>query len=240
MRNVTTTVLSLVTGSTGLYAPGASGGEALFLLWTPGAQATLSITSLWADSGVPADPGWFIFLAGPVGQANAAAVEAALRKGLGETRPTGIAWADVNGGIACAVPIECRAGAAPSVAADATLPTPAGLLALSFAAGTPLRSVGDFEGLAASAPPKAGPVLTGSDGATVWIQGERAGCATFQALAGQDPAADATVTLMEVSLDPLRPFDPSRSFQTFTGMSYGFTADAAGRWQLVALEDGTE
>lgn len=240
MREGPTTELSLVTGSAGLYAPDASGGEALLLLWTPGHQATLPIGSLWVDSGIPADPGWFVFLAGPATQANAAAIEAALRKGLGETRPTGIAWAEANGGIACAVPIECRAEAAPSVAADATLPTPDGLLALTFAAGTPLRSAGNVEGITASAPREAGPVLPGSDGATVWIQGERAGCVTFQALAGQAPAADAIVTLMKVSLDPLRPFDPSRSFQTFTGMSYGFAGDAAGRWQLVALEGETE
>ena len=139
MRNMTTTVLSLVTGSAGLYGPDASGGEALFLLSVPDHQATLPIGSLWVDSGIPADPGWFVFLAGPVTQANAGAVEAALRKGLGETHPTGLAWADADGGIACAVPIGCSAGAAPSVAADATLPTPAGLLALSFPAGTPLR-----------------------------------------------------------------------------------------------------
>lgn len=228
-------LLTLVAGSTALYAPGGTGTSA-FLLWNEAeAPTTLPLSSTWSDSGAPANPGWFVFLEAPV----EAAIEGGLRAALAGKTSTGLAWAVKGAWIACAVPIACTADAGPSVASDCTLPTPAGLLALSFPAGTPLRSTGTLEGIVASAPTEAGPVRAGSDGTIVWIQGERAGCVTFQALAGQPPSAGGTVTLMEVSLDPLRPFDPSRSFQTFTGMSYGFTRDAGDRWQLVALEGGT-
>lgn len=240
MTNGTTAELNLVTGSAGLYAPDASGGEALFLLWAPGKQATLPVASLWSDAGLPDDPGWFVFLAAPVGPARAGAVEAALRKALGESPATGIAWADGEGAIACAMPIACAAAAAPTVAADTTLPTPAGLLALSFPAGAPLRSIGDLEAIVVSAPPEAGPVRAGGDGAAIRIQSDGAGCVTFLALAGQAPAAGASVSLMEVSLDPMRPFDPSRSFQTFTGMGYGFAGGEGGRWQLAAPGESRE
>lgn len=232
--------LAKVPGSAALYAFAAADGGALFLLADPSsAPETLQLSELWSDSGPPAKPGWFVFPAAP---GAAAALEPQLRSCLLTAATTGIAWARGDGTSAARVPIRQDGSGAPCAAADSTLPTPAGTLALSFAEGTPLRAsplAESPQAILASYPPALGPGATGPALVAVQLQGPNSGCLTFEALVGQPPAEQSGVTLMAVSIDPLRPFDPLRTYQMFTGRNFGF-ASAGNGWQLVDLEDRAE
>ena len=233
----------LQLGSSALYAASAAGGSALFLLAAAhDPPASILLADTWSDAGAPLCPGWFVFLAQPIDAGSAQGVEATLRSALASPETTGFAWADRQGNVASCLPTGLDASQAPCVAAETTLPTPPGMLALSFPKDAPLRKVdeeGTLQAIACGVPPDA--TTEGATGMSASIQatGEAAGCITFEAFVGDPPGAGAAVVLMAVSIDPLHPFDPKRSFQRFTGARFGFAPHGDG-WQLASLEGAVE
>lgn len=235
--------LVLITGATALYAPAPEGGTAVFLLGSatdPPPQ--LLPGEIWSDTGAPAHPGWFVFLAEPVGGSGAQQVETELRAVLAAREATGFAWADRQGNIMSVVDTELDASGSPRIAGDATLPVPVGMLALSFPKDAPLSKVdedGMLQAIACGVPAGVAPGAPTGPGASVQVTGPAAGCVTFDAFVGDPPGSGATVVLMAVSIDPLRPFDPKRSYRRFTGARFGFAPHGEG-WQLAALEGSHE
>lgn len=231
-------------GRSALYAASAEGGSALFLLADATAPPpSLPLGDTWSDSGAPSRPGWFVFTAAPVDSGNAGAVERNLRSGLvpaadvdAPPDATGFAWADPAGIVAAKVATALDGSGAPRVAEDVTLPTAPGMLALSFPMEAPLRSLvqhGALHAIGCGMPPHALPVPTHGPGASIRIAGDAAGCITFDAFVGQPPGEGANVVLMAVSVDPLRPFDPKRSYRRFAGATFAFARNGE-EWQLVA------
>lgn len=237
--------LVLVTGATALYAPAAEGGTAVFLLGSPtGPPPQLLPEEIWSDTGAPAHPGWFVFLAEAVGGSGAQQVETELRAVLAARETTGFAWADGQGNVLSSVETALDASESPRIAADATLPVPVGMLALSFPKDAPLSKVDEDEdevlqAIACGVPAGAAPGAPTGPGTLIQLTGAAAGCVTFEAFVGDPPGAGATVALMAVSIDPLRPFDPRRSYRRYTGASFGFAPHGDG-WQLAALEGAVE
>ena len=236
--------LRLVTGAMALYAALAGGGTAVFLLSsTAAAPPQLTLGEIWSDVGPPSRPGWFAFLAAAVTGASAREVELKLRSGLSPGEASGIAWAAADGTVACRLPTKLGVDDRPVAAAETTLPTPLGSLALSFPAEAPLRGSrqgGLLTAIECGIPAAAVGLPAASPAAAVQIGGEAAGCVFFEALVGDPPGSAGAVSLMTISIDPLAPFDPKRSYRRFTGRTFGFARTADG-WQLVVLEgDATE
>jgi hypothetical protein len=228
----------------GLYAASAAGGTAVFVLAKPPTPPppTLQVASLWTDKGPPENPGWFVFTDQPINTSGASAAEKALREMLAVGTTTGIAWVNYQGGATASMLASIATALdpdnTPRIAADAPLPTPAGLLASSFAADAPVRGLAGPDGLEAlvvGVPSAAtgGVRSVGGQGAAIVLFGDSAGCVRFDALIGQPPAQGATVALMRVSIYPLDPFDIARNYETFTGTQYLFTSGPNG-WHLVA------
>jgi hypothetical protein len=226
-------------GATALYTPG--GGEAwAFLLWdASGAHPSLPLADTWADQGVPARPGWYVFLPAVPLEADAPALEAALRGALDPPAATGWAWsaraARGNGAaLRAAVPVHPDGEGRPVVAKDVPVTLPAGLLAFGFAAGLRVAATrdaaGEIDGLVAARPdPDAQPWT----GIRVLLAGPFAGCIRFAALRESKVSGDRSVKeAAEVSLDPLRPFDQRRTWIGPTGAEYLLVAEGGGAYRI--------
>jgi len=227
---------------TRLYAPQSpSPGEAmLFLLWPetdPPSQLTLEKT--WADTGSPAAPGYFLFLNELPLPGGAASFEKRLRALLPETTLAAFAWVVYAAGkeevtIRTRIGLTLDANDRPVVDADTEIALPPGMTAIGVGKDAPvtaLASNGLIETFAVAYPPRpnAEPPRTG--GLALPMADEGVGCVRFfglvDALSGSG-GAEVQKSLVFVQIDPLRPFDPSRTFQTFTGRDYLLVADGSG------------
>lgn len=223
---------------TALYAP--AGRETwAFLLWdAAGAPDPLPLRDTWADRGVPARPGWYVFLRALPGAANAAELEAALRTALPPPAATGWAWsayapgtgAELRGSVGVRPDEESN----PAVAADAPVAFPRGVPSFGFARGLRVAATrdgaGEMDGLVV-----ARPALPDDPwrGIRLPLAGPLAGCILFGALLQSDVSGGQSVkALADVRLDPLRPFDPGRTRTTPTGPEYLLVAEGAGTYRL--------
>jgi hypothetical protein len=140
----------------------------------------------------------------------------------------------------------------PIIEADTLLALPRGTLALGFAAGAPVigsLGPGGANGFVITYPPLTGADPPRGQGLLLPITGPAVGCVclgglvTFPGSArrsqlgirGPRPAPrggediDETFkALVRVQIDPLHPFDPARTFQTFTGRDFLLRRDSDG------------
>ncbi|MET0553826.1 MAG: hypothetical protein ABW221_12360 [Vicinamibacteria bacterium] len=230
--------------ASGLFVPEnlPSGLAALFLRWAASPPRTLPIDRTWSDSGAPPDAGWFVFFDALPPPDAAAFVESELRRQLETPAATGFAWARWTpaGAAAAGVAVETAvrvgldAGQRPAVAARVVVRLPPGLVTLGFGEGAPVRGAFDAQGLDAvvvSYPPQEGADPPRADGIRVGIAGTALGLVSFTGLVSLPVAPrerSVVKSLVRAQIDPLRPFDPSRTRTTSTGRDFLLTRDAGG------------
>jgi hypothetical protein len=228
--------------STTLYQPQSPApGEAMwFLLWSqadPPAQLTLEQT--WAESGPPAAPGYFLFLNELPQQGNAASFEEKVRALLPATALAGFVWAvytpkkdDVK--VQTRIGLDLDSGNRPVVDADTSFVLPPGMTELGVGKGAPVTASapgGLVDAFVVSYPPQEGADPPRPGGLTLPMTGGFVGCVRFGGLVNalnDGKGSSVLKSLVEVQVDPLRPVDPKRTFQTFTGLDYLLVAEGNG------------
>jgi hypothetical protein len=222
-------------GSTLLYQPPApDAGFIAFLLWEGGnaPPAGIPSTDTWSAKGPPARVGWYLFLDAATVDA---AFEKALRGALRQPSLTSFAWVRYAAGsltLATTAALAAGGEGEPVLAQDVPIPLPPGVRGLTLLGGAPVFARGDVEGFEFSYPPGPGLPPPTDGGAGVPLSGAGAGAFALRGLvdAGQDPLRK---TLLYVQVDPLRPFDGARTYQSFTGRDY-LLIEAGGRYRLEA------
>ncbi len=227
---------------TSLYLPVAPGqGERMaFLQWagTPAPQVTLD--TIWDPAS--GRVGYLLFLSAlPADQGEFQAAEAALRAALPKPAraATSLAWVAfaANWSVESVNPLllgDAGAGMRTAIG-DFTAPGVVSLFpSVTVLAGTLVTPVADAEGAMGGAailyPPLAAfdgqPASQRPSGAgiAVPLAGAGVGCLQFQGLMDSQtrPSKAKAVAkdLFEASLDPLAPFDISRTYLKFTGQSF--------------------
>lgn len=196
------------------------------------------------------DVGWLVFLAAPPAPGTLPALSDALAL-LPQRTHTSVAWTTWDGralGTVQALPIRAAADG-PVTAETATFPAMPGITKLGVLDSSPVGGVRDgdgslqalslayppqpaHDGRPASLPPSGPGVLlplAGADGA---------GCLRFRALVddgSRSAGAGARKRLAEVSLDPVRPFDPKRTWTRLTAVRFELARDASGAFTLTPL-----
>jgi hypothetical protein len=211
----------------------ATPGEAMiFLRWSVVASPdTLAIHLTWANSGPPAEPGYYVFLNEVPPDATAPAFEEALRGLLVKPAATGFVWAlylaPAKASMQTAIQMSLGAANQPMVADSVTMQLPPGVRTLGFRAQTPVASMGtapSIDGFVFTYPPLPGSDPPTGAGISLGIDKGTIGCLRFDALVNVRPvkegATEALKALVQVQIDPIRPFDPQRTYQRFSGSSY--------------------
>lgn len=225
---------------TALYTP-AGGEKWAFLLWdAAGAKDSLPLRDTWADRGAPARPGWYVFLLAVPDAAHAAELEKALRGegGLPAPAASGWAWSAYAPGSGAELrgkaTVEPDEESDPVVADDAPVVFPRGMPSFGFARGLRVAAThdgaGEMDGLVVTQPALPDEPWVGI---RIPLAGPRAGCVVFGALLDSEVHGDRSVKqAADVRLDPLRPFDPTRTRTTPTGAEYLLVAEGDGKYRL--------
>jgi hypothetical protein len=230
-------------GTTAFYRPDAPGkGERLwFLRWrTDDSPPRLTLTEMWRAEGTPPAVGYFVFFDALPPEGAAPDVEGALRE-IWKAVPTASSFAWVNYASGKKVPsgvkvstrlgLTLNASNRPSVEADTRLALPRRMRTIGFGAGAPVIGVfgaADANGFVITYPPLGGAEPPRGGGLLLPITGTAVGCVCFSALTDliggkrpRDPKIDeAWKSLVKVQIDPLHPFDRTRTFETLTGRDY--------------------
>jgi hypothetical protein len=235
-------VLQRVSSTTTLYEPQSPApGEAMwFLLWSqtdPPSQLTLEQT--WSESGPPAAPGYFLFLNELPPSGSADKFEKKVRDLLPATTLAGFSWVvytpkteDVK--VGTRVGLELDSGNRPVVDADTSITLPPGMTTLGVGKGAPVTAstTGGFvDAFVVGYPPQWGAQSYRGGGLNLPMTGNFVGCLQFRGLVNAAEGTggpSALKSLATVQIDPLRPFDPKRTFQTFTGVDYLLVAEGNG------------
>ncbi len=236
-------VLQQVPGTT-LYRPEQRDPNALlyFVAWKADAAArTIPLKDTWAESGQPLTPGCLLFLnAQPTDPATfEEAVRTILKRLLPEPSTTAVAWAVATPAPTLKTLIKTKLDGAnrPRVDGDTRLGVPPGLKSLGFGDGTPVLAAydaeGTFNGLRFTSPPRASAPAPAAAGVSLPLTGKFVGCVQFEGLTnvpGSSITGDARArkVLVRVSVDPLRPLDPKRTYETFTGEYFILSRDGDG------------
>jgi hypothetical protein len=233
---MTSLVFQRLTSSLLYVAQDGNHGSLAFLLWSAArAPQTLTFDQIWADSGAPQFPGYFLILNAPA----VTELEPVLRAAMPAPTATGIAWASFTPGspapatVALLLRIRLGARGMPRVEGDTPVYLPAGMMMVSFKGKSPVAAVrdgGSVTALAISYPALAGAPKPLGPALRIELAGPDTGCLRFDGLVGA-PDSQAALPLMQVRIDPLAPFDPSRTFETYTGRSYAIRRNKAG-WHL--------
>lgn len=229
--------LTRIAGSA-LFAP--AGRETwAFLLWdAAGVPDPLPLRDTWADRGVPARPGWYVFLRAVPDAAHAPELEAALRGALPAPAATGWAWSGYAPGSGAelrgAVAVRPDEASDPVVAGDAPVAFPKGMKAFGFRAGLRVAAAhdgaGEMDGLVVARPALPDRPWVGI---RIPLAGPLAGCIEFGALLESAVSGDRSrKSAADVRLDPLRPFDKDRTRTTPTGAEYTLVAEGDGKYRL--------
>ena len=244
-----------------LYAPSPpAAGEAMLFYLVPsqvreGAEppGQLTVDDAWQGT----DLGYFVFLnTYPDGSKEYVEFEIQLAEALPPVgKPpvvpahTGLVWATWSNG-SLDVPGVLRVAPDPPdaiVAATFITPPTRGIKSLGFDKDTPItteRDVGgDIQGLVLQYPPQA--AVDGrpkseppwGNSVLVPLSGVLSGCLVFQSLINEPTDSPATAAaalkqLFDCSLDPVRPYDSSRTRYTPTGMIFVLEEDEAGAFHL--------
>ena len=172
----------------------------------------------------------------------------------GGPKHTGLAWAKwINGGLQDPGVLTVAPDASPPgalVGEPFTTPPTRGIKSLGFDSDTPiatdLDTGGNIQGLVLQYPPQ--PAVGGrpkSDppwggGVLVPLSGALSGCFVSRSLvndpSGPAPNASARKELFEMSLDPVRPFDPDRTRLRPTGSCFVLEEAPAGTFHLRPIE----
>jgi hypothetical protein len=235
--------LALIPG-TNLYQPVLPGpGEnMLFLRWsTASPPQQLALEDTWAETGPPANPGYFIFLNIMPASADAGAVEQDLRKALPPPVHTGFVWAIYTAGETPAVSVQIllsvkrNQAQAPCVDGNTTFNTLPGAERVGFGDASPVLTTlagGSIIGFRVGYPPAMSAYTPRGVAVALPMTGAGVGCAQFAGLvnAFSEPAggASAKKTLVAVSIDPLHPLDTSRNYRTFTGQDFILASEGGG------------
>jgi hypothetical protein len=206
--------------------------------------ATLRLEDAW--SGDPA-PGHLAFLAAAPPRDSLERLSKALAA-LPAASHTDVVWAAWDGvalGGLELLPLEATAGAAVTTR-TVSFPALAGITKLGVAESSPVEAVTGSDGalaaLSIAYPPQ--PAHDGrpaslppsGPGLTLPLRGAGAGCLRFRALldaAGKAAARNvARKRLAEGSVDPLRPFDPRRTYLRLTGVLFDLTRGDDGSFSL--------
>ena len=226
---------------TALYTPddAVAAGYARFLRWqADGAPASLSLDQIWPAGELSKNPGWFAFVDGPV----PSGFETAFRDLLKDAgSPLGFAWVSVAGAapvLQAAAPVTDAAGAR-TLAASVTFPLPPGMLELGFGLGAPVVGAkggdGMLAGFAFTFPPVAGAAPPTGAGLALPLSGAATGALGFDGLMSAGTIGTGVVKqLWNVQIDPLRPFDATRTWQAYTSAAFLLTA-ADGAYHLAPL-----
>ena len=234
---------------TTLYKPQVSGpGEMmLFLRWsTISPPATLDLEDTWSSSDTPASVGYFVFFNQMPNAAQAAPVDKALREALPpDPEATGFTWVKYNPSkpvtdpqfiqVQFTIALKLNEAEAPAVSENVTVPLPVGMQGLGFAADAPVFSSTDadnkIDGFLVTYPPLPNAQLPTGVGISLPMTGAAVGCLRFDGLvnsAGPTGPSSVKKALVNVQIDPLRPFDATRTFQIFTGRAYLLSQDQYG------------
>jgi len=245
MKKAQVGVVLVRSGGTTFYQSQSPGpGETmLFLLWnTTSPPATIPLEQTWSSSGVPASLGYFLFLNKIPDASVLAAFEASIRKDLATPAATSFAWVIYALGkppvISTLLPVGPNASKAPVVAQDVPLALPPGMEGLGLAQNAPVLASenADFlTGFTITYPPLAGSDPPSAQGIDLPMTGAAVGAIRFAGLVNAGPVKvqdKALKSLVLVQIDPLRPVDPKRTFQTITGIQYTLTQVGA-TYQIV-------
>ncbi len=234
---------------TTLYKPQVSGpGEMmLFLRWSKiSPPPSLDLEEIWSSSGTPASVGYFVFFNQMPTAAQAVAVDKALRDALPpDPEATGFTWVKYDPSKPVTDPqflqvqfklaLKLTTAMAPVVSDSVTVPLPPGMQSLGFAADAPVFSSTDadqeIDGFLVTYPPIPNAQRPDGVGIALPMTGAGVGCLRFEGLVNSashsDPSSVKKV-LVNVQIDPLRPFDSTRTFQIFTGRAYLLSHDQDG------------
>ncbi|HYH82370.1 MAG TPA: hypothetical protein VEX86_21440, partial [Longimicrobium sp.] len=169
--------------------------------------------------------------------------EEAFRKLLPAAAPTatGFAWVSVAGGapVLRALAAAELAEGGPRLGAAVSFALPPGMLALSLAAGSRIVGAtaadGSLDGFTAAFPALEGAPPPHAPGIAIPMAGDGVGALRFQGLmSAGGGAAGAVKQLWNVQVDPLRPFDASRTYQAYTSRAY-LLSGSAGAYHLTLL-----
>jgi hypothetical protein len=234
-------------GTTAFYKPDAPGrGERLwFLRWrTDDSPPGLTLTEMWQAEGTPKAVGYFVFFDVLPPESAAPDVERDLREIWKEAAPTAssFAWVTYTAAkkktAASGVSVSTRLGLTlnasnrPAVDADTRLALPPRMQTLGFGAGAPVIGVSapdaKANGFVITYPPLGGAEPPRGGGVLLPITGNAVGCVCFSALVElidgkrpRDPDPDESwKSLVTVQIDPLHPFDRTRTFEALTGRDY--------------------
>jgi len=207
----------------------------------------LELEDTWSQSGTPASVGYFVFFNQMPTPAETPLVETALRELLPpDPKASGFTWVKYNPAakqgtdlqliqILFTLALKLNQSEAPSVSENVTVPLPAGMQSLGFAAGAPafasLDDASKIDGFVVTYPPLANTQTPNEIGIALPMTGGAVGCLTFVGLidsAGNNTPSSVLKTLVDVQVDPLRPFDGSRTFQMLTGRNYLLSQDQDG------------
>jgi hypothetical protein len=237
-------------GSTNLYKPQQPGpGEMmLFLRYIKVIPPQpIELEETWSQSGTPASVGYFVFFNQMPTPAQTPLVEVALRELLPpDPKASGFTWVKYNPTakagtnlqliqVQFTLALKLNQSDAPSVSQDVTVPLPDGMKSLGFAAGAPAFSTVDdankIDGFVVTYPPLANTQTPNDVGIALPMTGGGVGCLTFSGLisrAGNNTPSSVVKTLVDVQIDPLKPFNSTRTFQIFTGRNYLLSQDQNG------------
>lgn len=228
--------------NTQLFLPKNPAPDELLLFLRIGAAGPAGDLSLDQTWDKPADYGYYLFLDRM--PADFTAFEANVKAKLPQEPPqaSSFAWVDTSSNVQ--IPYLLRIGRdpqfAPWVAEDFAVLGPTGYLGLGIVFTTPIAPVkagGFVQGFTLQYP--AQPAFEGQPasqapsgaGSSLPMTGSGVGCFRFQGLYSTSPGGDGNSVekgLFDVSVDPLRLFDGSRSYMTPTGLRYRITKETAG------------
>jgi hypothetical protein len=226
--------------ATSLYkatSPGP-GENMLFLRWaTDKPPGLIPLEETWAESGLPATSGYFLFLdAMPT---DAKAFEQAMRKSLPPPTTSAFAWvagtAAASGPTSPSLPdtvlkTKLDGSDRPVVDGDTQLGLLPGSEGVGFGDGAPILATGAdglIDGFVVTYPPPTGAQGPSPAGVALPMTGPCVGCVQFSGLTdspGVPQSGDsARKSLVSVSIDPHHPFDQTRTYRRFTGAEYVLT-----------------
>jgi len=245
------TELKLIAGST-LYEPSLPGkGEKLyFLRWskTPPPEF-LELSKTWADTGLPEEPGHFLFFSYLFSNTQAPAIEGKLRKLLAEPATTAFAWVNYDfqsGDVALSTLLKTKLSPAnsPAVDGDTAVKVYPGVQTVVFPDGAAMHgnsAGGALQQVVITYSPEVSPQEPTGAGVALPLaggpDGKLVGCLCFQGLTNALDVRNpdrVLKSLMQVAMDPLDPVNPSRNYEIFTGKNYFLVRDATGYHLLPA------
>ena len=226
--------------STALYQS-SSAATMLFLRWNAeNPPASLALEDVWAGSGLPSNPGYIIFVNVP--PANPSAFEKDLRNLVLAPVATGFIWANyaaAGSSVLTLIISKPNASNIPCVAGNTQLKLLPGSQGVGFGDQSPVIAGYADDCISSfnfTYPPMVGSFPPRGSGVSLPMTGSFVGCVQFTALVNSfTPDASAVrKSVVLVSIDPLRPLDPTRNYQTFTGQDY-LLAGEGGAYRLLPV-----